>query len=297
MPPLTNFSHFGKSMDEFGKSFSEFYLGACNEIYYSNQSDKVDEFAEKHGSEIRSLPKMSSLEIIDLIVSSDSFLLKLSQIIQWLRSTLDLNENELKLVKRQLAGHSNEYSVDSSHLKDSKMKQFYKVILRVMKTKGIEEADNVVKSLMSDNCPLSNIFNGGLPFIDADLYQKIAKSLGGEAKKLKKFKILDYMDNSEFQDFNSIKHFYNNDGGAEESSTKKNCMGNSNWLVWQRCLYLSLAASNYTEEQKLFGFLCSDFTFSKAVDEEDYGFDENFYELVRVSADCNIQSATSIMRL
>lgn len=225
---------------------------------------------------------MSSLELIDMIISSDLFLLKLSQIIKWLRSTLEVNDNELKLVKRQLAGNSNEYSVDSSHLKQSKMKQFYKVILRVMKTKGIEEADSIVKSLMTDNCPLSNIFNGGLPFIDTDLYQRIAKSRGAEAKKLKKFKVLDYMDNSEFQDFISMKHFYRNDGGAEESSDNKNCIGNSNWLVWQRCLYLSLAASDHVEEQKLFGFLCSDFTFSKVVDEEEFGFDENFYELVRV---------------
>lgn len=118
---------------------------------------------------------MSSLEIIDKIISSDPFLLKMNSILEWLKTTLDLNETELKRTKTQIAEQGLRYDINSEHLKNSLIKKFYKGILRLTKIKGIEAADNVVKDVFGEDCPLSGILNGGLPFIDGDLYQKISK--------------------------------------------------------------------------------------------------------------------------
>lgn len=236
---------------------------------------------------------MSSLEAIDLIISSDEFLLKMSYLLEWLKTTLEINEEELKSIRNDLASDNIDFSLDGGHLRNSRMKDFYSIILRLMKTKGVEAADKVVRNLFSENCTLSIILNGGLPFFDDNLYHEMSRFYGNKPKKLKKFKVLDYMNNSNFHDYVAQGHSY--------TSNSKNSVGNSNWLVWQRCLYLSLSSSKFIEEKNLYGFLCSDFTSSSSTqynEEQEYGFDEKFYELIRVRKFYNnaFNSAISITK-
>lgn len=218
--------------------------------------------------------------MIDMIISSDPFLTKLSRVISWLKSTLEFNEKELKRVKTLIAEQGIAFNMDSSHLKNSLVKKFYRVILRHLKVESIESADNVIQTVFGEECPLSSIINGGLPFIDSELYQNISQQKRKKVKKLKNFQILDFMRNSELSKLTEFGNYFSSGGNRDT----KRCLGNSNWLVWQRSLFLSLKASSFNEEKKLFGYLCSDFTSSCSGSdhEQEYGFDERFYELFRV---------------
>ena len=178
---------------------------------------------------------------------------------------------------RKISGHELKFFYSGEHLKQDHWKQLYALLIKVIKSDGLAAGIEILNSLGLQDCPLTSILEGGLPFIDVKFFEKAQESRNG-LKALKKYKLLDFMKNSEFQALSET-------GGLAGEARS---LGNSNWLLWQRTLYQALGQSDDHKEKILFGYLCSDFVFSsKELSDEENDvtseFDITILELFRVS--------------
>jgi len=280
--------------DLFSMEFNKFYSETCGEIYCSNIDEKISEFSETHRGMINSLGDMSSLEMVNFVISSDDYLMKISAIVDWLKTTIEHNENDVVETLKDLANNNLKFFFSGKHLEDPNMKRLYSLLIKVLKAKGVTEGSRLLGSLFGPNNPLAQILTGGLPFIDINYYEEVNKTQKGE-KAIKRFKILDYMESVEFENLGRIGVMGAAGGsfGLNRTTTnsvptsKSNCIGNHRWLLWQFTLFQGMSHSTCTEEKKLFGHLCNDYMnacLKEGNIEDKFNFgDDSVYELFRVS--------------
>ena len=266
--------------------FNDFYEQNNMYIYSTNDSGCLKKFAETHKDLIGRLPKMSSLELINSIISSDSFLLKLEEIINWLRETKTIDDDEINAYLQQLSGQDLNFAYSGDHLEEPQWRMLYTLLIRVIKSKGIVAATEILNSLNLENCPLMQVLGGGLPFIDLRYYENNNGIMNG-LKAIKRFKVLDFMRNSDLARIQETGSLGNNSSNSGKKG-KARSIGNSNWLLWQRTLHQAIQHSGFLREKVLFGYLSSDLIFSTKniqgdrVEEVTSEFDDKILELFRV---------------
>lgn len=226
---------------------------------------------------------MSSLEMINFVISSDEYLMKVKEIVDWLKTTIDHNEVDVENTLKELANHDLKFFFSGEHLNDPNMKRLYSLLIKVLKAKGINEGTELLSSLFGQGNPLSQILTGGLPFMDINFFEDLNSTEKGE-KIVKDFKILDYMKSEEFSNLGKPGMMASR--GGPDINSNSGCVGNHRWLLWQFTLYQGMMQSKSTEEKKLFGHLCSDYVTAckkedTQVDQMNFG-DDSVYELFRV---------------
>jgi hypothetical protein len=238
---------------------------------------------------------MSSLEIINSIISNDDYLMKLAVIVEWLRTTKEQNENQITNSIEDLSNYDLKFTLSGDHLDDPNMKKLYSLLIKIIKSQGLSEGRELLKLIFGEKNLLGNILEGGLPFMDINTYEKVNDTEKGR-KEIKKFRILDYMENGQIENLRNpySKNSENSQMGRNSSNSTgdDDCLGNHRWLLWQFTLYRGMQKSKYDEEKKLFGHLCSEYENACLVEnnqDEEFGFeDDAIFELFRVFLKSNV---------
>jgi len=219
--------------------FNQFYSSNSENIFASNLVQSIDAFSELNAQTIRSLPELTSFELIQMIISSDPFLISISNIVSWLKSSIHGGDDERSAFLMSLAREDMSIELNGGHLKNPKFRRLYDIIYETIKTNSLQASDGILKSAGLHS--LAGILNGGLPFIDFKHYNKIRQ--GRDAHNfISELNLPDYMNLDKLRGL-----------------TGPECVGNHNWLVWLRFLSRVSNSTSYQEEQKLFAYLSSDF--------------------------------------
>ena len=190
--------------------FNSFYELNCGEIYSSNLDSCVGVFAGSCHSTIESLPEMSSLELIDLITSSDEFLKKVHTLIEWLKSCISFNMDNFADFIDELFKKNEEMSNSGNHLKKEQIKKLYSMLYKIAKSSSLSECQEVLQ--MGKYNKLSDILDGGTPFIDFSLHRKLNPEGDHFGKQVQ---LPDFMNKAKLL-----------------TASSNSCLGNHQWILW-----------------------------------------------------------------
>ena len=248
----------------------------------------VDESEENTQASMENMPRMTSFNIISMIIKSSPWLNKLSKIVEYLREIQVYDQDQIlerieTFQDLQFIRNIGKFDFSTDFLQGAQgqsCRDLYELISEVVLKKGISEAVVVLETIFGDlesgvqadnllGVVLSNVLNGGLPFHDFQFCEFSGEdwtnTFGGT--DLHKFKLLDYMRTKNFCE-------------VEEKNIKASGVyGNHNWLLWQQSLYLSMKNSKTDSESMLFGVLCNDVTALNF--KNDLSLEESLFSLFR----------------
>lgn len=239
--------------------FNNFYSNNSEELYKISPCSILPTFIQENADLIEEIPFCTSLELIDWIIQSDPFLKKVNLIVEWSKSTFDIDRQQYTEFIDDISSRDFQDPMSGQNLSSSEVKKLYELMYGTLKSSGLKECSEILQECNLDF--VKSVLNEGTPFFSFQNFKATNRN-----------QQYPFQRNNVFPDFVNSGNLYPHKSGW---------FGNHQWLIYLRNVNLMAQSVTNPHEKKLFAFIASNSDIISQLDCENFG--DEILNMTRVS--------------